>query len=61
MSECSLLELHVSVQVDLGRLGRFMAEPKCDDAEIHAAVEQGHGGRMSKRVRLHLLMNERWT
>ena len=46
----SLFELHVGVQVNLSSLGGFMAEPKSDHTQIHAAVEHGHGCAVSKGV-----------
>jgi hypothetical protein len=47
------------MKIDLSGLGRFVAEPKCNDAEIHSAVQQRHGRRMAKRVWFHLLCFQR--
>ena len=33
-----LLEAHVGMQVDLGRLYRFVAEPEGDHATVHSAL-----------------------
>ena len=61
MSERSFFQLHVGMKIDLGGLSRFVAEPKSNDAEIHAAAQQRHGRRMPKRVRFHFLGFERWA
>ena len=37
VGEGSLFELHVCVQVDLGRFHRFMPQPQSNDADIHAS------------------------
>jgi hypothetical protein len=46
------------VQIDLGSLCRFMAEPESDHTEVHTATEQGHGGRVPKGVGRHLLRRQ---
>jgi hypothetical protein len=44
------------MQMDLGRLRRFVAEPKSNDAQIHTTMQQGHGSRVPEGI-LALLMN----
>ncbi len=61
MSEGSLFKLHICMEIDLRRLGRFMAEPKSNHGEIHTVAEQGHRGRVAQGVRRYLLRYERWT
>jgi (p)ppGpp synthase/HD superfamily hydrolase len=55
MCERAFLQLHVGMQIDLGRLRRFVAEPKSNDAQIHTTMQQGHGSRVPQRVRRYLL------
>ena len=38
MGEGLLLKPHVCVQVDLGRLGRFVTEPESDHAQVHTVA-----------------------
>ena len=45
VSQGTLFELHVGMQVNLRRFGGFVTEPESDDAEVHAALEQGHRSR----------------
>jgi len=61
MGEGAFLDPHVGVQVDLGRLGGFMAEPQRDDGEVDAAPEQGHRRGVPQRMRSHLLDLQRRT
>ncbi len=46
MHECAFLELHVGMQVYLGRLRRFMTESKSNHAQIHSTPQQTHGRRV---------------
>ena len=41
MRERTFLELHVGMQINLGRLCRFVAEPKSDHAQIHPTTQEG--------------------
>lgn len=50
MSEGSLFQLHVGVQVDLGRFRRFVAQPESNDAEVDASMKQRHSGRVAQGV-----------
>jgi hypothetical protein len=59
MSECAFLELHVGVQINLGRLCRFVAKPKSDHTKIYTATEEGHGGCMAQGVRRNRLRHQR--
>ena len=59
MRERFFFEPHVGVKVDLGRLGRFVAKPKGNDAEINAALKQSHGRAVPKGVRRDCLGVER--
>jgi hypothetical protein len=61
MGECAFLDPHVGMQVHLGRLGGFMAQPQRDDREVDAVPEQGHRGGVPQRMRGHLLGLQRRT
>jgi hypothetical protein len=41
MCERAFLWLHVGMQIDLGRLRRFVTEPKSNDAQIHPTMHNG--------------------
>jgi hypothetical protein len=43
MGKCALFELHVRMQVNLGCLRRFMAEPKSNHGQVNAASKQRMG------------------
>jgi hypothetical protein len=59
VSQGTLFELHVGMQVNLRRFGGFVTEPESDDAGVHAALEQGHRSRVPQPVRLDMLRGER--
>jgi len=61
MCECTFLELHVGMQINLGCLRRFVTEPESDHALVYTAPQQVHGCRVSERVRRHRLWYERGT
>ena len=61
MGECSLLDLHVRMQINLGGFHRFMSEPESNDAYIHASSEKSHRGCVAQSMRSDLFANERWT
>lgn len=46
MGKGLLLQSHVGMQIDLGCLSRFMAEPEGYHAQIHTPPEQIHGYRV---------------
>ena len=58
MGECSLLDLHVCMQINLGRFHRFMAEPESNDAYINASSEKCHRGCVAQGVRSDLFANK---
>ena len=51
----------IRVQVDLGRFGGLVAQPKGDHAQVHAPAEEVHGRRMPQRVRRHMLSRQSRT
>src|SRR5262245_16674845 len=55
----ALLDREVSVEIDLGRLHRLMAEPESHDGAIDTAVQEQHRARMAKHVRRDLLGGKR--
>jgi hypothetical protein len=59
MGESLLFELHVGVQVDLGGICRFMAEPEGDHAQVHTTPEEIHGGRVPQSVWRYRFLCER--
>jgi hypothetical protein len=59
MRECAFLESHIGMQVNLGRLRRFVTEPKSYHAQIHSTLQQTHGRRVPQRVRRHGFFLER--
>lgn len=61
MGKCALLELHVRVQVNLGCLGRFMAEPESNDGKVNAASKQRHGCGVTKSMGCNSLGFQRRT
>jgi hypothetical protein len=42
--QSAFLDLQIRVQVDLGRLDLFVAEPECDHRGVDAGAQQSHGG-----------------
>ena len=48
--ECFLLQVQVGVQVDLGGVDAFVAEPKRDNAGVDTGVQEPHGGGVSQHV-----------
>ena len=61
MRERAFLELHIGMQVDLGRLRRFVTEPKGDHAQIHSPPQQAHGRCVPQGVRRHGFFLDRGT
>src|SRR5690348_2918810 len=52
-------DAHVGVQVDLGGLGVFVAEPQGDNRSVDAGFQQCHGGGVPERVRGDVLVLDR--
>ena len=61
MGKRALFELHVRMQVNLGRLRRFVAEPKSDHRQVDSASQQRHGRGVPKGVRRNGLRAQRRT
>ena len=52
-------DAHVGVQVDLGGLGVFVAEPEGDNRSVDAGFQECHGGGVPERVRGDVLVLDR--
>ena len=61
MGKCTLFELHVRMQVNLGCLRRFMAEPKSNDGQVNAASKHRHGRAVTKSMGCNILCFQRRT
>jgi len=61
MLKRALFELHIGVQIDHCCLGGFVPEPQGNNGQIHTSAEEGHGRRMSQRVRRDRSAFERRT
>ena len=61
MGKCALFELHVRVQVNLGCLRRFMAEPKSNHGQVNSTSKQRHGRGVTKSMRCNSLRFQRRT
>lgn len=57
--ERGLLELHVGVQVDLGRLRALVAEPERNDSGVDTRGQEPHRGGVAQRVRGDVLAHQR--
>jgi hypothetical protein len=55
------LKLHIRMQVHLSCLGRFVAKPKGDHAQINSPAEQSHGCSMTQGMWCDLLSPQRRT
>jgi len=58
VGECALLDLHVCMQINLGRFHRFMSEPESDNAYINASSEKRDRGCVAQGVRSDVFANE---
>jgi len=45
--QCLLFHGKIGVKVHVGRFNTFMAEPQRNGGDIHASLEQMHGGRVA--------------
>ena len=59
--QCLLFHGKIGVKVHVGRLNTFMAEPQRNGGDIHASLEQMHGGRVSYDMRRNVFGGEAWT
>ncbi len=57
----AFLQPHVGVEVHLGRLRGFVAEPERDHAQVDAAVQQRHRGGLPQGVRRDDFLAQRGT
>jgi Phage integrase family len=48
--ECLLLHRQCGLQINLGRFHGFVAQPQCDDREVHASLQKVHGHGVAKVV-----------
>src|SRR5450759_3733046 len=60
MRQRPLFEPHVGMEVDLGRLRRFVTEPECDHRQVDATLQEGHGCGVTERVWADRLCLEWW-
>ncbi len=61
MRQCTLFELHVRMQVNLGCLRGLMTEPKRNHAQVNAASKERHGRSVTKCMRRNSLRYQRRT
>lgn len=54
--QCLLFHGKIGVQGHVGRFDTSMAEPQRNGSDIHASLEQMHGGRVSYDIRRNFLV-----